>query len=69
MFAGSLGNVSRPEYCNGGLPVLEKVSVAFPPLDTDPASPQFLRYAKSGATLPLFTAGAGGEPVGVPPAD
>jgi hypothetical protein len=69
LFAGSLGNVARPDDGNRGLAVLEKVTVSFGPIDIDPASPSFLRYAKSGDTLALFTAGAGGEPVGVPPVE
>jgi hypothetical protein len=67
LFAGSLGNVARPDDCNHGLPVSEKVSVAFGDIEADPASAHFLRYAKSGDTLALYTAGAGGEPAGVPP--
>jgi hypothetical protein len=69
LFAGSLGNVARPDDGNRGLGVIEKVSVPFGTIDTDPASPGFLRYAKSGDTLALFTAGAGGEPAGVPPVE
>jgi hypothetical protein len=67
LFAGSLGNVARPDDCNHGLPVFDKVSVVFGDIEADPASPHFLRYAKTGDTLALFTAGAGGEPAGVPP--
>jgi hypothetical protein len=69
LFAGSLGNVARPDDCNHGLPVLEKVSVVFGDIDFDPASAHFLRYAKAGDTLALYTAGAGGEPAGVPPVE
>jgi hypothetical protein len=69
LFAGSLGNVARPDDGNRGLAVLEKVTVPFGTIDLDPASRTFLRYAKSGDTLALFTAGAGGEPVGVPPVE
>jgi hypothetical protein len=69
LFAGSVGNVARPDDCNHGLAVFEKVSVAFGDLERDPASPNFLRYAKSGDTLALFTAGAAGEPAGVPPVE
>jgi hypothetical protein len=69
LFAGSLGNVARPDDGNRGLAVFEKVTVPFGPINIDPASPSFLRYAKSGDTLALFTAGAGGEPVGVPPVE
>jgi len=69
LFAGSLGNVARPDDGNGGSKVVEKVTVRFGPVDLDPASPNFLRYAKSGDTLALFTAGAGAEPAGVPPVE
>ena len=46
-----IGNVARADDGNRGLAVIEKVTVPFGPIDLDPASPRFLRYAKAGDTL------------------
>jgi hypothetical protein len=69
LFAGSAGNVARPQNCNRGLPVIDKTTIDFSSIDLRLNSDHFLRYERSGDTLPLLKAGADGEPAGVPPVD
>lgn len=66
-FAGSAGNVARPGDANAGIPAVGKVSIPFGPLDMNPESDHFLRYRPTPENRPLLTAGANGEPAGVPP--
>jgi hypothetical protein len=68
-FADSAGNVARPQNCNRGLPVIEKTAIDFSTIDYRLNTDHFLRYERSGDTLPLLNAGADGEPAGVPPID
>jgi hypothetical protein len=69
IFSGSAGNVARPEDCNRGLAVIDKVAVEFDGIDFDPKTDRFLRYCRSPKAAALLKAGAGGEPAGVPPLD
>jgi serine/threonine protein kinase len=69
LFSGSAGNVARPEDCNRGLTVIDKVTVEFDGIDFDPKTDRFLRYCRSPKSAALLKAGAGGEPAGVPPLD
>jgi hypothetical protein len=69
LFDRSAGNVARPQNCNRGLPVIEKIAIDFTGIDFRLNTDHFLRYERSGDTLPLLKAGAEGEPAGVPPID
>lgn len=70
-FVGSEGNVTRPHTVTKGLgnDVIPRKYVDFKFIDVALKGDQFLRYKRTGDTAPLLTAGAGGEPVGVPPLD
>jgi hypothetical protein len=69
LFAGSDGNVCRPGTAGRGLgaAVIPRKFVPFGYIDVTLGTDQFLRYKKTGDTLPLLTAGANGGSVGVPP--
>jgi serine/threonine protein kinase len=71
LFDGSAGNVCRPNTVAKGLggDVVPRKTVQFGYIDVALGSDGFLRYKKTGETAALLTAGAGGEPVGVPPLD
>jgi len=69
LFDFSAGNVARPQNCNRGLPVIDKTAIDFSAIDFRLNTDHFLRYERSGDTLPLLKAGADGEPAGVPPID
>ncbi len=71
LFAGSDGNVCRPNTVGKGLSdaVVPRKTIQFGFIDVALGSDGFLRYKRTGDTAPLLTAGAGGEPVGVPPAE
>jgi len=69
LFDFSAGNVARPQNCNRGLPVIDKTAIDFSAIDFRLHTDHFLRYQRSGDTLPLLTAGANGEPAGVPTLD
>jgi serine/threonine protein kinase len=71
LFEGSAGNVCRPGTVAKGLgdAIIPRSEVSFGFIDVNLGGDGFLRYKKAGDTVPLLTAGAGGEPVGVPPLD
>lgn len=67
LFVAAAGNVARPEDANGGIAAVGKASVHFGTIEMNPDSPRFLRYRPTPENRALMTAGANGEPVGVPP--
>jgi hypothetical protein len=69
LFAGSAGNVCRPGTVAKGLgeAFIPRKFIQFGYIDVSLNTDQFLRYKKTGDTLPLLTTGADGGPVGVPP--
>ena len=71
-FEGSDGNVCRPDTVTKGVgdTVIRRKTIAFGYIDVSVGGGTVSsRYKKTGDTAPLLTAGAGGEPVGVPPLD
>lgn len=75
LFDGSAGNVCRPGTCGKGPQCIPRTYIAFKYFDVSLASDAlFLRYRakieENGQVRPheLLTAGANGEPAGVPPA-
>jgi serine/threonine protein kinase len=68
-FPDSEGNLSRPNTVARGLGarVIPRKYHQFGYIDVSLGSDSFLRYKAEGDTKPLLTAGANGEPVGVPP--
>ncbi|HEY1375865.1 MAG TPA: protein kinase, partial [Gemmataceae bacterium] len=69
LFEGSEGNVCRPNSVAKGLgeAVIPRKTIQFGFIDVSLGGDGFLRYKRTGDTAPLLTAGAGGEPAGVPP--